>query len=155
MQHIQLDNKPHSAHRALTDYLQIPLIDLDDTKKSFINEAKLPSTEFTKFGVIAVIDTHASVLRKTVSLIISSWRIWRLSRKLKKDGAEVVGRYAVFPQVADPVVIYELGSPSEHYCNKYILPAFPPGLNGKLRWLIMRLVKFHPSVAGIILVAKK
>lgn len=153
-------NKNGSNLKALSSYLQIPLFDISSSTSRFYSATLLtefikPLSETANFGILARIDARPTVLRKTLSLLQASIWIWSLRHKLMRQGHSVIGRFGVYPDTADPLTICELGSHAELYCNKFILPAFPIGINGRLRKFIMGLTKCHPSTAGIILVARK
>jgi len=144
----------------LADYLQVQLFDFCHTtnccnSNTLIADSIQPLAKATVFGVIVRIDTHSNVLRKILSLVLGLVRIWFLSRKLKQKKYDIVGRFGVSPSIQEPVTLYELNTQAEQYCNNFILPTFSSGLNGRLRRLIMRFAKCHPSTAGIVLIAIK
>lgn len=148
-----------SGLETLAHYLQVQLFDFCCRKNGFnsnvfITECIQPLSKETVFGVVVRINTYSS-LRKIVSLLLASIRTWNLSLKLKRQGYDIVGRFGVYPSIEEPTIIYELNTQAEAYCNAYILPVFPQGLNGRVRRVVMRLIKCHPSTAGIILIARK
>ena len=61
----------------------------------------------------------------------------------------------VFPDVYNPIAIYCVGTVAESYAYANILPTFPVGINGNIRKLVMKFVKFHPSIGGLVLIVRK
>ncbi|VAW87501.1 hypothetical protein MNBD_GAMMA16-1976 [hydrothermal vent metagenome] len=161
MQDTPPKTKAYSNTEALEYYLQIPLIDLwcptneNISKVQFIADFIQPLTKSTSFGVLARIEVRPNVIHKALLLLQAIIRIRYLSIKLKHQGYDVVGRFGVYPSINLPVTLYELNTQAETYCNKFILPTFPPNLNGRLRMLIMKFAKCHPSTAGIVLIVRK
>jgi len=132
--------------KIIEHYLQVPVINIIQSKK-------LPDSN--SIGLLARVDPHPNLIRKTFSLLRASTSSWLLSMKLKRQGYEIEGKFGVYPNIELPVTIYELNSPAELYCNSQVLPALPGNLNGWGRRMIMRLARCHPSVAGIVLIARK
>jgi len=158
MQQTNHRNQFESKLKTLEKNLQVPLFDLDrsvgesksDELVGFIQALSCN----TGFGVLLRIDTDSNIIKKTLSLLLISLRIWILKLKLKRYGG-VVGRFCIYPSIEEPVTIYEAGTPAEHYVNQFVLPALPHGVNGKVRKLIMVLARCHPSSAGMVLVVRK
>jgi len=154
MKQIQSQKQTDTYLKALENNLQISLFDLSSEKASKFQNFIKDLSHDEGFGVLLRNDVTPSIIKKTLSLFLTSLRIWWLSYKFKRHNS-VVGRFCVYPSIEEPVAIFELGTPAEQYINQFVLPAFPPGFNGKLRKIIMVLVQCHPSSAGIILVARK
>lgn len=146
MQQTQPISDAVSDFKIIEHYLQVPIVDITQSKS-------LPNSN--SIGLLARIDPHPNVIRKTISLLHASTRSWLLSMKLKRQGYEIEGKFGVYPNVEMPVTIYELNSSAERYCNTHVLPVLPPSLNGRIRLMIMKLARCHPSVAGIVLIARK
>ena len=144
--------------KTLQYLLQLPLfetgINIHATK---INEQIdfIQSQHSHEFGLLVRVESHKSAIKKMLSIIIVSRQLNNLSNDLKRQGFKVMRRFGVFPNINNPVTLYQLGTFAEQYTNQFVLPVFPPGINGFLRRFIMKIVKFHPSVAGVILIVGK
>ena len=73
----------------------------------------------------------------------------------KKAAHSADSSYGVYPSVLKPSIIYELGKQSEAYINEYVMPPISSGFSGRLRKLIKKFIKFHPSLGGLLIIAKK
>lgn len=109
----------------------------------------------TPFGILVRVDEQSSMPIRILSLMLVSMRISMLRRQLLARGGRIRGKFGVYPSVEEPVAIYSLGARAEQYSNRCILPAFTSGLSGMLRRFIMRLVGFHPSIAGVVILGCK
>jgi hypothetical protein len=142
---------------ALSKNLQVPLLDIANETGQL--DSMVPFTQAqansTEFGIILRVDERSNILSKILSLIWVAYRVRSIGLKLQRQGCMVVGSMGVYPDMSDPVTIYELDSEAEQYINRYVLPAFPEGIKGHLRKLIMKLTRLHPSIAGVVILAKK
>ena len=112
------------------------------------------TTEIHQFGIVIPVGTEQNFIGKIQSLLYTSKKVRELKNKLSIVSGETFS-YGVYPQINNPVAVYQLESPAEVYANKYVLPPIKKGLNGFLRRLIFSVIKFHPSTAGIILIPNK
>ncbi len=107
------------------------------------------------FGVLVRLDSQANAIKKLAALPSAIFKMRNLSQALRQNGHAIELRLAVYPEICNPVTVFPLGTPAEKYINRFVLPEFPRSVNGFFRKFIMKFVKFHPSVAGLILVARK
>ena len=79
-----------------------------------------------------------------------------IARGVGSGGGTVVGRYAVYPDLAKSTIAYTLGSPAQQYSEAYLIarPSMTL-LSRAIRFLISRWSGCDPSVGAIILVAQK
>ncbi|PCK02552.1 MAG: hypothetical protein COA42_22070 [Alteromonadaceae bacterium] len=108
-----------------------------------------------QFGVLVRIEDRPNPIIKVFSLIVAWIKLHLLRMKLLRKGEAIIALYGVYPTVEYPIAIYLLGMKAEKYSNQHVLPAFPAGVNGRIRQGVMAIIKFHPSVAGVIIVAQK
>ncbi|HEV8356817.1 MAG TPA: hypothetical protein VGQ17_08655 [Gemmatimonadales bacterium] len=88
-------------------------------------------------------------------LLFLRFRLAGLRRTLARIGAVHVRRFALYPNLAEPSLAYELGSPAERYAERGLLPRsrswlFAIGRIGLHRW-----AGCHPSVAAVLIVGQK
>ena len=144
--------------KTLEHLLQLPLFDSGHChNKATTDELNnfAQSQNIKEFGILLRIEVHTSVIKKMISLYKASLQIRNLIKTVLRDGNEIVNKMGVYPNIEDPVTIYQLNSVAEKYTNRFVLPVFPQGINGVIRRLLMVYLKFHPSVAGLILVVRK
>ena len=111
--------------------------------------------EIEYFGVVLEFSSHGNFLKRLYFLFLSRISIYRIKRYLIRLGIKVDSSYGVYPSVLTPAIIFELGKQSEVYINEYILPPISSGFSGRLRELIKKLIKFHPSLGGLLIIAKR
>ena len=150
-------NTPHNLG-GLEQTLQLPLLDFQPSIPGFGSRKLMASLDLlptaTVFGVLIRVPPQHNLLRKLFSLLLTLIHQQMLTRQLVRQRAAILGNYGIYPTVDAPVAIYALGTPAEAYVNAHILPPLQSGLNGRLRRNIMKVVKYHPSVGGIIVVAR-
>lgn len=159
MRHPYTKTSTHSDLNELEDAVQAPLMELRPSMwgsgfqalQDFIS----PLEKSTAFAVLVRVGIRQNAVRKAHSLLHTSMYIWLLELVLTRQGNSIVGRFGVYPTAEDPVAIYSLDSRAERYINKHVLPSLPGGLNGLFRRIIMKIAKCHPSVGGIIIIARK
>ena len=111
------------------------------------------SSNKQSFGIVVPIKNKRGIIGKIYSLFNTAIAIKKLHARFKKTPTPLkYHAYGVYPDIEEPVTIYQLGAASENYANKLLLPAFKKGLNGRLRHLIFFIINIHPSTAGIILI---
>ena len=88
-------------------------------------------------------------------LLLLRFRLAVLRRTLAKTGIGNIRRFALYPDLAEPTLAYELGSAAERYAERGLLPPsrswfFAIGRIGLRLW-----AGCHPSVATLLLVGRK
>jgi hypothetical protein len=103
--------------------------------------------------LINIPDNNNPIIRM-MSLLMSKLTSYRIQKQLIKQNFILITQYAVYPNAFEPVAIFELSHQAEHYSNQEILPPFQNNLNGKIRQKLMKILKFHPSIGAIIIIAR-
>ena len=142
---------------ALEQNLQVPVLQPNDQegRNKSLSEFVQSLNHDAEFGVLFRVVEHPNSLKKIISLVWLAVSIWLIRFRLRQVGANVQASFGVYPSVEDPVTIYELNSEAEQYINRYVLPTFPHGINGDLRKLVMKMTRLHPSLAGVVVLARK
>ena len=112
------------------------------------------TTGIQQLGIVIPVDENQNIVKKIWSLIYTARKAREVKNNLTKITKNKFVSYGVYPQLSNPVAIYQLKSPAEEYANQYLLPPVKNGINGFLRRIIFSIVKFHPSTAGIIVIHK-
>lgn len=107
------------------------------------------------FGIVINVDDNPGALKKIWSLLHSAKKAREIITKLNRSSGKNYVAYGVYPEIYNPVSIYQLNSPAEDYANRFFLPPIQNGLNGFLRRIIFNIIRFHPSTAGIIILNKE
>jgi hypothetical protein len=143
------------VYSVLRGKLKIELISLAQFNALSKNEIKKLNSDSEEFGIILEINENNNPLIKILSLIRTKLDLNMCSKKLLKSSLNCKSTIGVFPDVYNPTAIYCVGTLAETYAHENILPAFPAGINGNIRKLVMKLVKFHPSIGGLVLIVRK
>jgi len=143
------------TYTQLTEKLKINLISLDEFNALTKIEIKELCSVNLEFGIVFEINENNNPLIKILSLIRTKLDLTMCLKRLFKSRLHRVETIGVFPNVNNPIALYCVGTVAESYAHKNILPTFPVGINGNIRKLVMRLVKFHPSIGGIVLIVRK
>jgi hypothetical protein len=80
-------------------------------------------------------------------------RMRRAANTLRSMGIANSERFAVSPDVGQPVFIYSLRQPSAAYARDNILPP-NKGVAGALRWLISRWAGCDPSIGAVLVIGR-
>lgn len=112
------------------------------------------TTDIQPFGIVIPVDEKRGMLIKIWSLIYTARKAREVKSKLSKITHKNFACYGIYPEISNPVAIYELNSQAESYANQYLLPPIQKGLNGFLRRVIFSIIKFHPSTGGIAIISK-
>ena len=107
-----------------------------------------------EFGIVIPVSECRGTLKKIWSLLYTARKAREMKAKLTQATGDHFDCYGVYPDIINPVAVYQLASPAENYANRYFLPPIRKGLNGYLRRLIFSVIRFHPSTAGIILIKR-
>ena len=107
------------------------------------------------FGIVLEFSSHENFLKRLYNLLLSRVIIYRIKRYLNQLGIKVDSSYGVYPSVSTPAILFELGKQSEEYITKYVMPPISGGVSGRLRVIIKKLIKFHPSLGGLLIIAKR
>jgi len=137
--------------------LQMPVVDInsDKNRSKNLSECVKRFSSSNEFGLLLRVDDRQNPVFKIASLILVALSLKLLTLRLRKMGLGSVTSYGVYPCVEDPVTIFELRSEAEQYIHQNVLPKFPYGLNGRIRRCIMILTRLHPSLAGVVVTARK
>jgi hypothetical protein len=142
--------------KELESLLDFPIFHLNTgtTDLSALKEfvTNLPEIEF--YGVLIETNHQQNQIIKAWELLFSSVRLKTLTNRLSRVFGPILGYYGIYPQIHNPVAIYQLDSHAETYANEYILPTVK-GLKGILCKGIMHITTYHPSTAGIVFVFAK
>lgn len=80
-------------------------------------------------------------------------RVRRAANMLRSMGIADCERFAVSPDVRQPVFIYSLRPPAAAYARNNLLPP-NRGAGGALRWLITRWAGCDPSVGAVLVIGR-
>jgi len=107
------------------------------------------------FGILVATQDQHSIIMKTWNLIYTFLHVKKLQRKIIPLSGPVLGCYGIYPQIQNPVAVYQLDSQAENYADSYIMPPNTGGLNGFLRRMITAITKHNLSTAGVVLILRK
>lgn len=155
---ICLPGEPTGNFKELEKLLNVQLYSINlkqvSSEISRLYEHTGKAARFLQLGIIIPVDDNQGFIKKIWSLIYTARKAREVKNKLTRITGNNFASYGVYPQVSNPVAIYQLRSPAEVYANKYLLPPIKNGINGLLRRIIFAIVRFHPSTAGIIVIQK-
>lgn len=94
-----------------------------------------------------------SFVRKIASILLESIKLQVVYKVLALKGITSF-RVAIYPDLNNPRVIYELKSPAELYVEENVLPPFGEGVKGRVKQLLRVITGFNPSISAVGLVIR-
>jgi O-antigen/teichoic acid export membrane protein len=75
--------------------------------------------------------------------------------QLKRSSLSLEGRFAAFPDLHKPVILYALDSDAAKYATRFLLPAPASGLKGPVRSGLERWTGLPAALGGVVVVARR
>lgn len=138
----------------LEEKLQLPIIAVYNNSSLDLNLIRA-ICENEAVGIFINIIDSSNSLRRFFHVIATYFKIKKIRRMLINDGLNIITRYGIYPCNENPIAIVVLGGQAEKYANENVFPLFNNSVNGKIRKFIMKMIHFHPSLGGIVLVVGK
>jgi hypothetical protein len=79
-------------------------------------------------------------------------RRWWAERVFSREGADVIGRWGVDPDIDDPACMFDLGSDADTYAGERLRPR---GSQVALRRTLARIFGADPALGAIVIVGRK
>lgn len=130
----------------LERYLRMPLFNVDALPNKHLHH--------DHFGIVLPIRQAQGELNKLKDLVLLRWSRFKVARNLKKLGYISVSSYIVYPQLKNPVLVYENKTSATHYAEKHVLPIAGLGISGVIKKILSIVAGHHFSTAAIVLVFK-
>jgi len=137
---------------------------LSDPARLTVVDARRPPRDFQEAYdalpsggyVAAAFRLNSSSHRARIpDLLVLRLRLGALQRTLAGTGAVIVGCFALYPDLAEPTLAYELGSATQRYAEHGLLPRSGSWLFKALRHGLRRWAGCHPSVTTFLVVGRK
>jgi hypothetical protein len=142
----------------------LPTLLVSDQARLTVLDARRPPRDYQEAYdelppggyVAAALRLDASSHRARIPhLLFLRFRLAGLWRKLARTGAVNVRRFALYPSLTEPTLLYQLGSAAERYAERGLLPRsrswlFAIGRKGLHHW-----AGCHPSVSAVVIVGQK
>ena len=105
---------------------------------------------------IVVLPVGQTGIARLVRWILLPIQVAVATRALAQSGAQLLGRFAVFPDIQSCTVMYHLQSSAQRYAEAYVIPRPPAGgLARVMRRCLAIWARCDLSVGAIIIVGRK
>jgi hypothetical protein len=94
-------------------------------------------------------------VRRALAYIALPFLVKRSESLLTRCGADLAGRYGVFPDVGSPTIVYQLGGTAAAYAEARLLPAAGPGPVSLLLAALGRWAGCDTSLGSVIVIGRK
>ena len=107
-------------------------------------------------ALLVVVEVAEGGLSRRISkLVFLRVRLALLQRILMRSGLRIEGRFAVFPNVEAPSVIYRLGGAAEQYSREYLVPTGASRLRRLLQTLGVAVSGCDPRAGAVIVIGSR
>jgi hypothetical protein len=105
-------------------------------------------------ALVIDLSRHGRVRRASAYLALP-FLVKRSETLLTRCGADLAGRYGVFPDVGSPTILYQLGGTAAAYAEARLLPAAGPGPVSLLLAVLSRWADCDTSLGSVIVIGRK
>jgi len=130
----------------LSKKLAIPLISLSDSIKS-----QEESQSATDNGIVLTGSDYKGILSRLDFMLFRKSAVKKKVKELEEYGVCVSSILSVFPDVDNPLIVFNQSSQAENYCKDNILPKMDVSFKGIIKRILCLLGGNHPSVNSFIL----
>ncbi len=126
--------------------LAIPVVSFSDSLK--------PPQEFHTEGGCGVTlngDSYKGLWPRITFMLFRKWAVKQKVKKLERNGVSVSSILSVYPDLDNPLIVFNQSSSAERYCLDNILPKMDWSLKGVAKRVLFFLGKTPPSVDSFIL----
>jgi hypothetical protein len=107
-------------------------------------------------GAIVLIRVEQTGLARLTRWLLLPFQVSIASRAMVRHGTTILGRFAVFPDITEPNVVYQLGSPAQRYAERSLIPRLHErALVLMVRKILTAWAGCDPSVGAIVIVGAK
>lgn len=136
----------------LEERLHVPLFTASDFENSTTN---FSNEQSGAYGILINIENSKNPILKLAYLFKSKLQLNKYEKFLYNSGFDSI-ILGVYPSIDKPLIIYPLHSNAEIYSNNNILPLiYKNKIKGFILSILMRLLKFNPTLGALILVSSK
>tara|TARA_R110001583_G_scaffold1542_10_gene12001 strand:- start:15590 stop:16900 length:1311 start_codon:yes stop_codon:yes gene_type:complete len=131
----------------LSKKLDIPLV-------QFSNVVNDEAESYTK-GIYGVVINNASFRGLWSRLVFLFFRRTAINTRitqLKKKGVDISAVLSVYPDVENPLIVFNQAAKAERYCHDNVLPKIDRSVKGLVKQVLFLCGKMHPSVDSFILI---
>jgi len=105
--------------------------------------------------VAALVEIPPSGLAlRVLAWLALPFRIAARERAMMRDGATVLGRFALVPSIESPTLIYQLRTPASKYAETRLLPTAGRMPFRRLRTTLSAWIGCDPAVGGVVIIGK-
>ena len=134
----------------LSKKLAIPLISFYDSVKPVIE-----SHRETGYGVTLNHTNFKGLWPRITFILFRSLAVKKKVKELEKQGVYVSTILSVYPDLDNPLIVFNQSSKAECYCEDNILPKIDWSFKGIIKRSLFFLGNAHPSVNSFILLTSK
>lgn len=116
--------------------------------------ARRPAGGVPQYEVALVQVTPNGLVARLLSWLALPLRVAACERAMRKNGATVLGRYALFPGIEHPALIYELHTPAAEYAETRLLQTATQMRCRRLRAALSAWTCCDPAVGGVVVIGR-
>jgi hypothetical protein len=105
--------------------------------------------------VVVLISAEETGVSRLLRWVVLPLQIAVMTRALKQGHGVIVGRFAVFPDISRPAIVYELRSAAAVYAERLLIPRTPQFITRVARMMLSRWAGCDSAVGAILIVVRK